>query len=90
MDIIDLELVADNFEPGKHKELDEIILRDFSLNLATPPSGIVPYILHAIVEQLGSCCLMKYNNMRECKALLDNPAIYSMITDGVQNGFKKL
>jgi len=26
MDIIDLELVVDDFEPGKHEELDEIIL----------------------------------------------------------------
>jgi len=55
-----------------------------------PPFGIAPYILHAIVEQLGSRCLVKYNDMRKCKALLDNPAIYSMITDGMQNGFKKL
>ena len=88
MDISNLELVADDFESGKHEELDEFIHRNF---LVTSPR-VAHYILYyVIVEDLGSHCPTKYHNIMECKTLLNNnPPICDMIADGTQNGFKKL
>ena len=75
----DLECIDDYFEQGQHDILDKKIRRLFP----NSEDDVLPYILHAIVQQSGSALLAKYHLVSECTSIINSePRLRNMLLVG--------